>query len=110
MSEFIYLPSYSANLTTEVNVRKSGFGDGYQQRAVKGINNKKRIWDLRFTGKTGKIDLIESFLREHGGVMSFDWSPPSGLTGKWICSDWPRAIEGYNKEVLTAKFEEVFGE
>jgi phage-related protein len=110
MSTFGYAVSYSSNVSKAPRVKASPFGDGYQQRAGDGININKRVWSVRFTGLPSKLDLIEAFFETENGVTSFDWTPPSGLAGKWLCKQWDRSFDGYNKETITASFEEVFGE
>lgn len=110
MATFTILPSYSVNLTTKARVRNSQFGDGYSQRVADGINTQTRMWSLRFQGGAARLDPVESFLQAEGGITSFNWTPPVGSAGKWVCSEWSRSISGYNKEVLTATFSEVFGE
>lgn len=110
MSTFTYAPSYSAQLNVAPRVRNARFGDGYMQRTADGINTKPRSWGLRFTGATSRINAIESFLDGESGVTSFDWTPPTGDAGKWICQEWSRSIDDFNNEVLNATFREVFGE
>jgi phage-related protein len=68
------------------------------------------MWNLSFTQEDGNVDSIESFLESEGGVTSFDWTPPHGSVGKWICKEWGRSKDTYGVDTLTAAFEEVFGE
>lgn len=110
MSTFTYTPSYSVNLSTRPRVRSAQFGDGYTQRVADGINASPRIWSVTFNGDAARLDPIDTFLANEGGVTSFVWVPPTGVTGKWLCSEWSRNIAGYNDETLSATFTEVFGE
>lgn len=107
MSTFSYIPAYGATETTTARVLKAQFGDGYSQRIADGINNKPRSWSLSFSKTQTDIDLILSFLNTEGGVNSFDWTPPRGVAGKWICEQWNTTVnDGFDN--LTVQFVEVF--
>ena len=110
MSTFTWSPAPGATLQQQPRVRAAVFGDGYQQRVADGINAMPRSWSLSFTRETADIDAIEAFLIAHAGVTSFDWTPPSGAAGKWICKSWSRNVIYRNVQAITATFEEVFGE
>lgn len=109
MTTFTYIPSYTASSRTEPKIVSVKFGDGYEQRFAFGINTKPRVWDLEFNGKTeSEADAIENFFLARGGVESFDWSPPTGSTGKWIVRGWNRQITDLDIHNISASFEEVF--
>lgn len=110
MSTFTFTPAYSAQQTKKPRVRKSAFGDGYEQRSADGINTIKRVWSLRFTKASADIAEVDAFLSSMGGVTSFDWTPPTGTAGKWLCEEWSEGLDGFNKNIITATFIEVFGE
>ena len=108
MSEFIWVPSYGSPVTTKPAVEVAKFGDGYQQRVAVGINNKPRKWDVTFTNRpTATADAIDAFLSEAGGVASFDWTPPHGSAGKWVCAEWKDLKTGPYTRTITGTFEEV---
>lgn len=110
MSTFLFSPVYAVSQSVEPRVRKVQFGDGYMQRAADGINTHVRIWNLNFKGIESEIDDIEAFLQSEGGSASFDWTPPTGTAGKWICPAWNRSLNNYNDHTITTQFIEVFGE
>jgi phage-related protein len=110
MSTFTYIPTYSANVSKQPKVASTKFGDGYEQSVPLGINTQARKWSLTFAREYVNIGAIDTFLTTLNGVDSFDWIPPTGLTGKWICKSWSRSKESYNFDTLVAVFEEVFGE
>jgi phage-related protein len=56
------------------------------------------------------LDAIEAFLVARNGIESFDWTPPTGAAGKWICTSWNRSYSAQNVNSLSATFTEVFGE
>lgn len=109
MATFTYIASYGVIQKKQPIVRSMRFGDGYEQRARFGINTNPRTWDLKFAGKSEtEADAIESFLDARGGVENFDWTPPTGSSGKWICRGWNRSIVDIDIHEVSATFEEVF--
>lgn len=109
MSTFTWNPRYSAQSENTPRVRKAEFGDGYSQRVGQGINNLKRVWSLSFKLDIADMDAIEAFFIAADGVETFDWVPPSGAAGIWICPSWTRTSDdGYDQ--ISAKFEEQFGD
>ena len=54
------------------------FGDGYEQRAAIGINEKKQSWSVQKTGNLSDILPVKSFLDDVGGTESFKWTTPFG--------------------------------
>lgn len=110
MATFTWRPDYGATNEVKPKVFRVDFGDGYEQRIANGINTKPRMWSLVFTKTKANIDDIEAFLEDRGAVESFDWTPPRGSAGKWICDSWKRGIPNAGYDTLTASFREVFGE
>lgn len=49
-------------------------------------------------------------LAARGGSESFDWTPPSGAAGKFVCKSWRRVADNGYWNTITATFEEVFGD
>jgi len=110
MPTFSYVPAPGATETTEPRVRVAQFGEGYAQRVADGINNRPRSWALTFNRAAADIDAIAAFLEARGGTESFDWTPPSGAAGKWLCPAWSRPVPSRNVQTITATFVETFGE
>ncbi|MDT8372130.1 MAG: phage tail protein [Gammaproteobacteria bacterium] len=109
MATFSYSPDQSASLTKSPRVRSIQFGDGYQQRVPDGLNTQPRTWSLTFNRNSIDIVDIEAFLVARNGVEAFDWTPYTGLTGKWVCSKWALTELSPDSQVLSAVFTEVFG-
>ena len=109
MTTFSFSPTYGATENIAPRVKKAVFGDGYQQRVGDGINRTARLLSLSFEGTQADIDAIDLFLSTEDGITSFDFTPPSGAAGKFICSAWSSSINQFNNFVLNANFEEVFG-
>jgi len=109
MPTFTYIPSYSVSLSVEPRVLKSKFGDGYEQRGGDGINIIVRKWSLDFSMRyQDEIDPIVAFLDAQAGITAFDWTPPYGDAGKWVCDSYTQRVEKGNMYSLSATFREVF--
>ena len=109
MATFTYTPDNSAQVSVKPRVLKSSFGDGYEQRTGDGINLRPRTWTLTFNTRTAaEIAPIQAFLEARNGVESFDWTPPSGAAGKFICEDWTQTVVRFGINDLSASFREVY--
>ena len=109
MSTFTYVPDFGANGTTKPDIRKSNFGDGYEQRQAFGINSQVISWNLDFNlREDAEADLILAFFETAAAVDSFDWTPPAGDAGKYVCTEWSYTVEVANRKSISAKFEKVY--
>lgn len=109
MATFTYTPDFGAAVSHKPAVRAIKFGDGYEQRLAYGINTNPRSWDLRFASRDNtEADGIMDFFEARGAVEAFDWTPPSGAAGKWVCREWSRSIDRYNLSTIQARFDQVF--
>lgn len=109
MATFTYTPSFSAAEESKPRVRAMQFGDGYSQRTRYGLNTDAKVWRLNFLNRTDtERENIVSFLQARNGVESFDWTPPRGATGKYICPEWNTDLVNYNNNTITATFVQVF--
>lgn len=109
MATFTWIPDWGAQEQHRPRVRRVQFGDGYQQRSADGINTKPRSWTLTFGGRTdAERTAILDFLNARGALEAFDWTPPSGAAGKWVCEQWSRTATTYGATTIQATFSEVF--
>lgn len=109
MATFTYTPSFSASEQSQPRVRRVQFGDGYEQRLRYGLNTDPKLWRLSFANRTdSERDNILAFLEARAGSESFDWTPPRGTAGKYICMQWSVEMTSYNNNTLQAEFVEVF--
>ena len=108
MATFTWTPDENATEDHEPRVRKVAFGDGYEQRGADGINSDlARFPGLSFSGRsTAESDAIWAFLKARGGSESFDWTPPSGTAGKFVCPKYSRQIKGTTAPI-TCDFYQV---
>jgi phage-related protein len=90
-------------------VRKFQAGDGYEQRIRFGLHTDPKEWSLTFANRTAtERDNILVFLEARGGVESFDWTPPRGTAGKYVCEEWQATLSNCNNNQIQATFREVF--
>ena len=102
-------PTYGAQKTSQPRVAKVQFGDGYEMRAVFGLNQNPKSWSLTWEVSEANADTIEDFLDARGGAESFDWTPPDGATAyKWVCEKWNKTMTSYNRNTVTATFRQVY--
>jgi len=110
MATFTWAPSFGSPEASQPRVRKSEFGDGYEQRVAMGLNSDPKIWDLRFDNRTdAERNEIRAFLEAHAGVTSFAWTTLYGQAGRsWVCEEWNIDPTHANNNQITAKFRQVF--
>lgn len=111
MATFTWSPSYNFKKKSRSNVVEAQFDDGYSQRQQVGINAQAFDYSLSFNNrKQTEADAIDAFLTARGGSESFDWTPPSGTAGKYICRSgkWSSTRISATMWTITAEFEQVF--
>ena len=109
MSTFTYVPSFEATESSKPRVRKFQAGDGYEQRVRFGLNTNPKEWQLVFSNRTdAERDLIVAFLDARGGVENFDWTPPRGPVGKFVCEEWQVTLSNCNNNQIRATFRQVY--
>jgi phage-related protein len=109
VATFTWVPDYGAKLAMKPRVRTVQFGDGYMQRSADGINTNPRTGALSFSNRTdAEANAIIAFLDARGGVEAFDYTPPGGSAGKYICQEYDRAQVSYDVATVTASFKQVF--
>tara|TARA_Y100001968_G_scaffold314411_1_gene339713 strand:+ start:153 stop:488 length:336 start_codon:yes stop_codon:yes gene_type:complete len=109
MATFSYDPSFSATETSQPLVRTVVMGDAYEQRIQLGLQRDPKTWRLSFNNRDDtERDNILSFLEARKGTESFDWTPPRGSAGKYVCSDWNVDIALAGRTTITTTFREVF--
>ena len=102
-------PTYGTTKTNSPIVKKTPFGDGYQQRVQFGLNQNPKVFSLTFNVSETDADTIETFLDARGGTESFDFTPPAETSSsKFICKSWTKSMPYNNRATINATFEEVF--
>lgn len=109
MATFIWTPSFEATESSKPRVKKFQAGDGYEQRIRFGLNTDGKQWSLTFSERTNtERDSILAFLEARAAVESFDWTPPRGTAGKYVCEEWQVSMRHYNFNTIQATFRQVF--
>lgn len=109
MATFTYTPDFGANKKLTPRIKSISFGDGYEQRYNDGLNTNPQIWMLSFSNRTDtEAEAIDDFLAARGGVESFDWTPYNESAGKYVCKEWSKSLDSYNRNTIQATFVQVF--
>ena len=109
MATFTYTASFGITEQSQPRVRQVQFGDGYSQRLRYGLNTDPKTWQLRFENRDDtETSNITAFLEARNGAESFDWTPPRGSAGKYICQQWNVEMSNCNNNQITATFVQVF--
>lgn len=109
MATFTYTPSFEATESSKPRVRRFQAGDGYEQRVTFGLNSDPKEWNLTFANRDDtERDNIAAFLEARAGSESFDWTPPRGTAGKYVCEEWQVTLSNCNNNQIQATFREVF--
>ena len=95
------VPDRNIGQSSSPNVYKISFGDGYEQRLQRGINNIKETFKVSFNNRPNtEIDAIMDFLDGKAGVTSFSFTVPNGTgerTVKVVCEEYNQTY--YNTEI-----------
>ena len=109
MATFSYTPSFTAKEHSKPSVRTVKFGEGYEQRLQFGLQRDPKEWRLVFENRDdSERDNILTFLEARKGTESFDWTPPRGSAGKYVCSDWRIEMRSFGRTTIRTAFRQVF--
>ncbi len=109
MATFTYNPSFIANENSQPNVRTVEMGEGYRQSVQFGLQRDPKTWTLTFANRDNtERDNILTFLEARKGTESFDWTPPRGSAGKYLCSEWSVEMAVANQTTINTTFRQVF--
>ncbi len=112
MAELITTSVLTADAELRVNRRVLSvkFGDGYEQRALDGINTLNRTWTVTFT-PTSKADTanLEAKLQVGLGHKPVLWqAPDESIPSNWIVRSYTkRPLRGVYLQV-SCTFERIF--
>ena len=103
------ITKYGAKKQSDPRTTIVQLGDGYEHRARIGLNIDPKVWNLQWDVSESDADAIETFLeaRAVDGAF-FNWSPPAGTVGKWVCPTFTKSIPYLNRATISATFREVF--
>lgn len=103
--------SQASNRSTKRDILTVSFGNGYEQRVPNGINYKREMWSVEWSGlTTSEKNAIETFLNAISAGDYTTWTSPLDSTskkfvldGEWMISDIGGAIWS-----ITANFRQVY--
>lgn len=114
MAIFVWVPTYGSALTVQPEVHvipPDQFGSDAERRIQIGAQHIKRVWSLSFENRaSATADAIEAFLGAREGLEAFDWTPPQGAAGKWVCDEWSSSQTSPSTRTVSCSFREVVGE
>lgn len=98
-----------AESAEQPNLLVAKFGDGYSQRAPKGLNFIEEAVALTW----GLLDIpdrdqILAFFRERGGYQAFWWEMPGDRMLRWVCPAWKHLPRTPLVWSVHASFQRVF--
>lgn len=105
---FTWVPKIEPVGNIEFRLKSARFGDGYQQVAEDGINNKSQTWPLSFVAEQTLIKSIVDFLDRHAGAKPFYWTPPLGVRGLYRCKGYQPTPMGAGIYTLAAILEQAY--
>lgn len=109
MATFTTAPDFASPVEIKPLVLRAAFGDGYVQRTGRGINRMGETWQLTFGGRTPtEAATVADFLAARAGAEPFDWTSPTGTTGRWVCEEWSWAQDNEPTRVINATFTQDF--
>ena len=108
MAVFTWVPDIGAKTERAPRIRSVKFGEGYEQRALDGLNPDMRKRSLSFTGRSAaEAAAILAFLEAQGGVTSFTYTHPGDSARTYKCASWSETDTGYLLKAITADFQQV---
>jgi len=110
------IPDKSVALSVKPTIVTARFGDGYENRARKGLNSLEGSYSVSFSNrKVEEADEIASFFDTVLGVQSFPFTLPvksstSSATTTFlvVCEDYNRTLDYNNYHSITATFRRVY--
>ena len=109
MATFSYTPSFPATETTRPLVTTVRLGEGYEMRQQVGLQREPSEWSLTFANRDdSERDNILTFLLDKKGTSSFDWTPPRGSAGKYVCDEWRVEMAQFGRTTIKTSFRQVF--
>lgn len=91
-------------------VRKVQFGDGYEARITKGLNQNPKTYTLTFNVSESESDTIEAFLDARAADnANFTYTPPGeSSASKFVCEQWSKTIPSPDRATIQTTFRQVF--
>ena len=114
------IPDKGFTLNTKPRLNTARFGDGYEQRQIRGINNLDQSFSLNFNNRIKEeIDDLEAFVEGLAGVSPLRFTVPNDNGGagtdddnettiKVVCDDWKKIHNYGDFYSLSMKLRRVY--
>lgn len=102
--------SYGTDMQQDYRVDRIDYGDGYAQRALKGLNSKPQRWRLIWNGiSDADAEMLRVFFEGLGGVGIIDWQPYNQAASlKWTGNGWNAKPTGFLKQDCSITLSQEF--
>ena len=103
-------PKYGYTVTRSPKMNVLSFGDGFQQRLTKGLNQNPVSLNLRFDLSQTESNTAITFLNARiTDGESFTFTIPNENVNKnFTCTNYNTSIPFLNRVILSCTFQEVF--
>ena len=104
-------PTYNTKKRVSPNIRTIRFADGYEHRLLFGVPDHQipNIYNLTFNVTLTDANTIMDFLKARFlDNDSFHFTPPNGISGKYVCEEFNEDMVLSNRSTVRATFREVF--
>ena len=103
-------PKYNYTISRQPTINVVSFGDGFEQRLTKGLNQNPITLNLKFdlsqTDSTTAINFLNARITD-GASFTF-LVPNENVTKNFVCLSYNTAVPFLNRVTLTCSFREVF--
>lgn len=106
---FFWKPSLGLNVSEKPRMLQVGFGAGYSQTFLDGINESLLTFDLQFNNRDdSEAKAILHFLEQHYGCRPFSFVAPAPYDKdiNCVCQEWSHTYNYKNNHSISAKFEQ----
>lgn len=89
--------SYGTDMSQDYKISRIDYGDGFSQRAEKGLNGKPQRWRLMWNNiSKADAEMLRLFFEDQGGVAPIEWTP-FGQTAElvWTANGWSAKPVGF---------------
>lgn len=110
MATFTYYPDWGPAPNMTPSRLSAEFGEGYGQRAGKGLNQFLPTWNLTFSKRSQAeaLAIYNWFKNNQAHLTAFDWTSPDGTVGKFVADEFtPPYPVSFNQWTTTAKVRQV---
>ncbi len=103
---FNFVVKNGVRISSQPKVATLSFGDGYDQRRPKGLNNNFPKYRVIVPVSGEEISLVTAFFERHGAVDWFYWTPARKPQARFVCDKWD-TDDRTTTAIITAVFREV---